>query len=155
MGDNIDLPDRNGVRTPMQWDDSPYAGFTRGKPFTEFVQGELSYYRINVASQMADKTSLFYSISKMVHVRKEHHAFGRGSMRWIETGNPAIVGYVREDAEESLLIFHNLSDVPQTISLDPEVQGSALDLLTDADVSIQPSITFQPYSYRWLKQDGK
>jgi maltose alpha-D-glucosyltransferase / alpha-amylase len=43
MGDNLDLFDRNGVRTPMQWDDSPNAGFTNVTPFAELVKGELSY----------------------------------------------------------------------------------------------------------------
>ena len=43
MGDNLDLFDRNGVRTPMQWDNTPNAGFSKGKPFSEFVKGELGY----------------------------------------------------------------------------------------------------------------
>ncbi len=49
MGDNLNLPDRNGVRTPMQWDDSPNAGFSAVTPFTELVQGDFGYQRVNVA----------------------------------------------------------------------------------------------------------
>src|SRR5258706_12341761 len=74
MGDNLDLPDRNGVRTPMQWDSSPNAGFSTGKPFSYFVQGELGYQHINVASQINDPGSLFHSIKKMIAIRKKHIA---------------------------------------------------------------------------------
>src|SRR5215207_6109391 len=79
MGDNIDLPDRNGVRTPMQWDDSPNAGFTTGKPFTEFVKGQLGFQHLNVASQLADEGSLFHAMNKMIKIRKQYHVFGRGT----------------------------------------------------------------------------
>ena len=86
MGDNIDLPDRNGVRTPMQWDDSPNAGFSNGKPFSEFVKGELGHQFVNVANQVNDPDSLFRSIKRMIAIRKKHAAFGCSSMEWIEIG---------------------------------------------------------------------
>src|SRR5512145_3074933 len=95
MGDNIELFDRNGVRTPMQWDDSPNAGFTTGKPFTELVKDDRNYLHVNVAAQMADSNSLFHAISRMVNVRKEHHTFGRGTMTWVESDNPAFATYTR------------------------------------------------------------
>jgi maltose alpha-D-glucosyltransferase/alpha-amylase len=85
LGDSIDLPDRNGLRAPMQWDDSINAGFTTGKPFTEFIKGELDYHKINVASQVADNNSLLHLISRMITIHKGHQAFGHGSIRWVET----------------------------------------------------------------------
>jgi maltose alpha-D-glucosyltransferase/alpha-amylase len=155
MGDNIDLPDRNGVRTPMQWDDSIDAGFTTGEPFTEFVKGELSYRNVNVASQLADKNSLFHSISRMVNIRKSHHAFGRGSMQWVETDNPAVAVYARKYENESLLILNNLSDSLQTISFPPEYRGGYLDLLSNVKNITESTLAMQPYSYLWLKEHGK
>jgi maltose alpha-D-glucosyltransferase/alpha-amylase len=153
MGDNIDLPDRNGVRTPMQWNDSPNAGFTTGKPFTEFVRGELSYQHVNVASQLADKDSLFHSISRMVNIRKGHAAFGRGTMEWIETNNPALAAYTRGYQDETLLIVNNLSDEPQAMSLPAEYQADYVDLISNAERPIGSSIiTLQPYAYLWLKR---
>ncbi len=100
MGDNIELFDRNGVRTPMQWDDSPNAGFTTGKAFTEFVQGDLGYEHVNVARQMADPNSLFHSIARMVNIRKQHQAFGRGTLDWVLTDNPRLAVYTRNDKDE-------------------------------------------------------
>ncbi|HXD11606.1 MAG TPA: maltose alpha-D-glucosyltransferase [Anaerolineales bacterium] len=152
MGDNLDLPDRNGVRTPMQWDDSPNAGFTTGKPFTEFVKGELGYQHVNVASQMADRDSLFHAISRMVNIRKQHHTFGRGSMEWIIIDNPALAIYTRKYQDEVLLIINNLSHLPQTISLPAEYHTDYTDLISNAAQRLGPSLTLQPYVHLWLKR---
>jgi maltose alpha-D-glucosyltransferase / alpha-amylase len=153
MGDNLDLPDRNGVRTPMQWDDSPNAGFTTGKPFTKFVKGRLDYHHINVASQLVDKNSLFHSISRMVNIRKQHHAFGRGSMEWVITDNPSLATYTRKYQREILLIINNLSDSPQTTSLPPEHQADYIDLISNTAQHIGSSLTLQPYAHLWLKRE--
>ena len=151
MGDNLDLPDRNGVRTPMQWDDSPNAGFTTGRPFTEFVKGELGYQHVNVASQMADTNSLFHSISRMVNIRKQHHTFGRGTMEWIITDNPSLAVYTRKYQDEVFLIINNLSDSPQTLSLPREYQAQYLDLISNTEQRVDSSLMLRPYAHLWLK----
>jgi len=152
MGDNLDLPDRNGVRTPMQWDDSTNAGFTTGKPFTEFVKGKLDYHHINVAHQLADKTSLFHSISHMVNIRKQHHTFGHGTMEWVITDNPSFAVYTRSYQDDVLLIINNLSAAPQIISLPTEYHANYIDLISNTDQHIGTSLTLQPYAHLWLKR---
>jgi maltose alpha-D-glucosyltransferase / alpha-amylase len=152
MGDNLDLPDRNGVRTPMQWNDSPNAGFTTGTPFTEFVQGELGYQRVNVASQLIDKDSLFHSISRMINIRKQHHTFGRGSMKWVEADNPSFAIYTRQYRDETLLIINNLGSSPQTISLPIEYHADYVDLVSRTVQRVGSSLTLQSYAYLWLKR---
>ena len=154
MGDNINLPDRNGVRTPLQWDNSANAGFTTGKAFTEFVQGDLDYHHLNVAGQLADEHSLFHTISRMIQVRKQHHAFGRGTMEWIETGNLAMAAYIRSYEDEGLLILNNLSDSQQTITLPSLHSAEPTDLLTGNVLQLNPSLTLPPYSHFWLKKKG-
>lgn len=155
MGDDIDLPDRNGLRTPMQWDDSINAGFTTGKPFTEFIKGELDYHKVNVASQVADNNSLLHLISRMITIHKGHQAFGHGSIRWVETGNSSVIVYVREYQNESLLILNNLSDSIQIVTFPTEYRGKYLDLITNANYKIGSTLPIQPYSYLWLKAHGK
>ena len=152
MGDNLDLFDRNGVRTPMQWDDSPQAGFTTGLPFTEFVKGDLGYKQVNVARQVADKDSLFHAISRMVNIRKQHHIFGRGSMEWVETNNPSLAVYTRKYLDETLLIINNLSSTAQTISLPHEHQAVYVELLTAKEFHIAASLSLNPHTYLWLKR---
>ena len=152
MGDNIDLPDRNGVRTPMQWDDSPNAGFTTGEPFAQPIQGKLGFRSVNVARQLADKTSLFHSIKRMVDVRRRHSVFGRGSMAWVITDNPSAAVYTRTHQEETLLIINNLSGEPQTLVLPLEYQGAYTDLLSNTRQDTDQKFTLQPYAYLWLKR---
>ena len=154
MGDHIELPDRNGVRTPMQWDDSPNAGFTTGTPFAPLIKGDLGFQRVNVASQLADPTSLFHSIRHMIQVRKQHRAFGHGSMEWMTTDNPALAIYRRQYQDEALLIINNLSSSPQTVTLPSEYQAVYVDLLSNEDQSTTPTMTLQPYAHLWLKRKG-
>jgi maltose alpha-D-glucosyltransferase/alpha-amylase len=152
MGDNIDLFDRNGVRTPMQWDASPNAGFTNGKPFTEFVQGDLGFQNVNVAAQMADKGSLFHSVSRMVNIRKQHQAFGRGVMAWLITDNPQLAMYTRKTKDETLLIIQNLSGAAQHVPLPIDYHSDYIDLLSNVVRHIDSDLTMQPYEYLWLKR---
>jgi maltose alpha-D-glucosyltransferase/alpha-amylase len=152
MGDNLDLPDRNGVRTPMQWDDSPNAGFTTGKPFAELVKGELDFRKVNVVNQLADSDSLFHSISRMINARKEHHAFGSGTMQWIQTDNPSFAVYQRQYEGENLLIVNNLTESSQTVSLSSEHKAGYVDLLSDAEYQIETSLTLEAYAHLWLRK---
>jgi maltose alpha-D-glucosyltransferase/alpha-amylase len=152
MGDNIDLFDRNGVRTPMQWDDSPNGGFTIGRPFTELVRGDLGYEYVNVAKQLADKESLFHAISHMVNIRKRHHAFGRGTMEWVISDNRAFAMYTRSYQDETLLIINNLSSSTQTASLPIEYRADYTDLITNKQQRIDSSLALQPYAHLWLKR---
>lgn len=152
MGDNLDLPDRNGVRTPMQWDDSPNAGFSSGKPYSELVKGELDYHHVNVTGQLADKASLFHSIQHMIAVRKKTSVFGRGNIIWLESNNPSVAAYVREYADDSLLILNNLSSSVQTIRLPVEHHGTHVDLLGGATLAVRETTPLQPFSFLWLQR---
>ena len=152
MGDNLELPDRNGVRTPMQWDDSPNAGFTTGEPFTEFVEGVLSFQHVNVKSQLADRDSLFHTISKMINVRKQYHSFGRGTMEWVQTANQSLAVYTRKYEDEMVLIINNLDDSSQTLVLPEAYQARYVDLLTNHEQQMASTATLQPYEYLWLKR---
>ncbi|MFN8414491.1 MAG: maltose alpha-D-glucosyltransferase [Anaerolineales bacterium] len=151
MGENLNLADRNGVRTPMQWDDSVNAGFSTAKPFSELVQGEFGYQQINVASQVSDPDSLFRSIKRMIAIRKEHTAFGSSSIKWIETGNPTVTAYLREHNGDTLLIFNNLSDSTQVIEIPVEYQKETFDVFTAQPYSLSTTLELKPYSYRWLQ----
>jgi maltose alpha-D-glucosyltransferase/alpha-amylase len=152
MGDNLDLPDRNGVRTPMQWDDSLYGGFTSGQPFTELVRGDLDYHNLNVAKQLEDPTSMFHAIRKMIQVRKQHHIFGRGTMEWVKTDNPSLAIYTRKYQDEILLIINNLSDSVQTVMLPIDDQDVYLDLLSNTERKLNKTLPLPPYAHLWLKR---
>lgn len=160
MGDDIWLPDRNGVRTPMQWEDSPSTGFSHAGEeqfYAPVIQGNpYGPQVVNVAAQRADSNSLWQAIRKMIIVRKTHPAFGWGDFAWAETGTPEVAAYWRRDQQERLLIVNNLSAADQRsrIALPNEASKVASDLLTDTtqftaqDGSLE--LRLSPYQSLWL-----
>jgi maltose alpha-D-glucosyltransferase/alpha-amylase len=151
MGDHLDLFDRNGVRTPMQWDSSPNAGFTSGSPDTELVKGDLAFQKVNVAAQVSDPLSLFHTVRKMIALRKVHAAFGGSSMEWVEVGNPTVAAYLRQNGDEVVLVLSNVSHDVQSVLVPPNYRKDCLDLLSSTVVSLGAELELKPYSYRWLQ----
>jgi len=153
MGDNIWLPDRLGVRTPMQWDAGPNAGFSTAPAerlyapvITDPVYG---YQRVNVAAQRADPGSLFQTLRRMIRVRKAHPVFGRGTFHPLRPAHSAVLAYRREYAGETIVVVQNLSDREQQAVLD--LTGLATDLFTGATYSLD-SLTLAPCQYLWLSR---
>jgi len=151
MGDNLDLPDRNGVRTPMQWDATRHAGFTNGTPYSAFATGQASYERINVASQMKDPNSLFSSLQKMIAIRKQHPAFASSGMEWMDTGSPAVAGYTRSKDGETILLLNNLSEEPVSVKIPSDYLVNVLDLFSGQTFVLPMHLTLEPYSYFWFQ----
>jgi maltose alpha-D-glucosyltransferase / alpha-amylase len=143
MGDNIWLPDRNGVRTPMQWTGGANAGFSGAptdKLYAPLIAGAAyGAATLNVQAQSADPNSLLNSVRRMIRVRKQHPALGLGSFAWADTGgNSAILAYGWRSPDENLLIVQNLSSQPQAVKLQLEPGSRLHELLTDRDVALQP-----------------
>ncbi|MCZ2123673.1 MAG: maltose alpha-D-glucosyltransferase [Anaerolineales bacterium] len=151
MGDDLSLPDRNGVRTPMQWDSSPNAGFSTGTPFVKPIGGEFGAQSVNVQSQINDPHSLFHAIQKMIALRKRHAAFANSVMEWLDAHNAAVAVYVRRSASETLLILNNLSASTQTVKLPSAYQKQFINLFNDERIAIADSLELQPQAYLWLQ----
>jgi maltose alpha-D-glucosyltransferase/alpha-amylase len=84
MGDNVFLGDRNGVRTPMQWSSDRNAGFSRTNPqrliLPIIIDPEYHYEAINVEAQQNNPNSLLWWTKRLIALRKQFHAFGRGTL---------------------------------------------------------------------------
>ncbi len=138
MGDNIWLEDRDGMRTPMQWDDGPNAGFSTGDVPPEHLYSPIitdehfGYRQVNVAAQRADPASLWNSLRHMMAVRKAHLALGRGVCEFLPLENRAVLAFVRANNVETILAVHNLS---------PQEQHSQLDLSRWAGAAVRELIT--------------
>ncbi len=151
MGENLSLPDRNGVRTPMQWDASPSAGFSPVFPYAPFPEGGYTPALLNVAAQSNDSHSLFQRLRHMLAIRKQHHVFGRGGLNWLEDiQNPSVAAYTRALAGETVLVLQNLSDSPQEVAIAPNLRGAARDLLTGQVHHLRTSFSLLPYQFMWL-----
>ena len=166
MGDDIWRHDRNGVRTPMQWDSSKNAGFsTADRLYEPVIEDEVyGYQRVNVAQQRADPSSLWHAIRHMMAVRKRYQAFGRGSFEFVLPENEAVLGYWRiwtppqsSTPPERLLVLANLTDQPQPVSLDLSALAGRepVDILTGERWPVLGHTayhcTLAPYAYHWLQ----
>jgi len=122
MGDNYYLGDRDGVRTPMQWSSDRNAGFSRANPqqlyLPTIIDPVYGYQAINVEAQSGDPSSLLNWMRRMINVRKQHAAFGRGTMTLIYPRNRKILAYLREHDGDTILCVANLADSAQAVELD-------------------------------------
>ena len=122
MGDNIYLGDRDGVRTPMQWNADRNAGFSRA----DFAQLYLpvlmdpvyGYQAINVEAQLRNQHSFLQWFRRLLAVRKQHPVFGTGSFEILHPENAAIFAYVRKQGDDIILCVNNLSPRAQAAELD-------------------------------------
>ncbi|MBN1876848.1 MAG: maltose alpha-D-glucosyltransferase [Anaerolineae bacterium] len=165
MGDNIWLDDRDGVRTPMQWDDGSNAGFTGRDVQTEQLYTPLiddavyGYQHVNVKAQRADPNSLFNWLKSVLRVRHIYPVFGRGALKLLAPDNKTILAYLRYDAETVMLVVNNLSAAPQTVVLDlsdyagRQVIDNLTEEIGDAVASTSYQIKLKGYGFRWLKLD--
>jgi maltose alpha-D-glucosyltransferase / alpha-amylase len=165
MGDNIYLGDRNGVRTPMQWNSDRNAGFSTAVPaklyFPVIMDPIWGYQSINVEAQQSDQSSLLHWTRNMIALRKLFHVFGRGTQEFLNPENRKILAYLRRYEEdgnsETVLCVANLSRFSQPVSLDLArfagmVPVEMLGYVTFPTISAQPyPLTLAPYSFLWLE----
>ncbi len=122
MGDNVYLGDRDGVRTPMQWNPDRNAGFSTADPQQLYLPAILDpvygYQAINVEAQMRSTSSLLNWTRKMLGVRRQHPVFGMGSYEELGSSNPSVLAFVREFGDDKVLCVNNLSRFPQPVELD-------------------------------------
>ncbi len=160
MGDNIYLGDRDGVRTPMQWSPDRNGGFSRADParlvLPPIMDPLYGYEVINVESQSRDPHSLLNWTRRMLAVRKQHHAFGRGSLRFLYPKNRKILAYLREYEGETLLCVANVSRTPQAVELDlSEYAGRVPIELSGGSVfppigQLTYLLTLPPFGFYWF-----
>jgi maltose alpha-D-glucosyltransferase / alpha-amylase len=122
MGDNIYLGDRDGVRTPMQWNADRNAGFSTADPQKLYLPLILDpvygYQGLNVDAQMRSSTSLLSWTRKMIGIRKQHPVFGMGDYEELGSSNPSVLAFVRTFGDDRVLCVNNLSRFPQPVELD-------------------------------------
>jgi maltose alpha-D-glucosyltransferase/alpha-amylase len=146
MGDNIWLDDRNGVRTPMHWDNSENGGFSNTQPYAPLLEGQYGTGHVNVARQMVDSDSLLHTMQRMIKIRKQYHVLGWGGFEWIDAGTNSIAAYLRSDKNENMLVLNNLSDQKQTAQLPFRM---AVNVFSRETTPLE-SLTLQPFQYLWL-----
>jgi len=162
MGDNLRLPERNSVRTPMQWSTEPHGGFTESdKPILPVISGgPYGFEHVNVAAQRTDPYSLMNWMERMIRMRKEAPEIGWGEFSILPTHTREVLAIRYDWRRNSVLVVHNLSAIPRDVSFSvgTEHSRSLVNLLTgercDADEFGKHKLILEPYAYRWFRVGG-
>jgi maltose alpha-D-glucosyltransferase/alpha-amylase len=161
MGDNVFLGDRNGVRTPMQWDGGWNGGFSSADPeslYSPLILNPLhGYQAVNVRSQRRSPHSLLSWMRRIIQVRKSTPVFGRGSMEFLYPENHRVLAYVRQLGNEKVLVVNNLSSSAQAVQLDlSRYKGNILVEMFGRNIfprvgDLPYLLTMGPYQFYWFR----
>jgi maltose alpha-D-glucosyltransferase/alpha-amylase len=164
MGDNLDLPERNCARTPMQWSNEPLAGFTASdKPCLPVIgNGPYGYEHVNAAKQRRDPNSMLNWTERIIRMRKEVPEVGWGDFKVIAVGDPAVLVIRYDWRNNSVLFVHNLDESPREIAFSAGIEGDAGNLLVNllaedhsrANESGKHQLVVEGYGYRWYRVGG-
>jgi maltose alpha-D-glucosyltransferase/alpha-amylase len=161
MGDNIYLGDRNGVRTPMQWDGGWNGGFSAADPerlYQPLISNPLyGYQAVNVESQRRHENSLLNWMRRLIRLRKSSRVFSRGTIEFLWPANHRVLAYVRSLGEEKVLVVNNLSGSAQAAELDLGALAGAIPIEMFGGgpfprISARPYVlTLGPYNFFWFR----
>jgi maltose alpha-D-glucosyltransferase/alpha-amylase len=160
MGDNVYLGDRNGVRTPMQWTGDRNAGFSGADPAALYspiiVDPVYGYQAVNVEAQERIPGSLLHWMRRIIRVRREYPAFGRGTLEFLHPENRHVLAYLREHDGVSILCVVNLSRFSQYVELDLSRFDGRVPTEMVGHVRFPPIgslpylLTFGPHGFYWF-----
>jgi len=161
MGDNVNLGDRNGVRTPMQWDGGWNGGFSAADPEALYSPLMLNpvygYQAVNVQSQKRFEHSLLSWMKRIIRARKSLPVFGRGTIEFLYPANHRVLAYVRQFGKDTILVVNNLSNSAQAVELDlRRYKGNILIEMFGRNPfprigDLPYLLTMGPYQFYWFR----
>lgn len=157
MGEDLSLPGRASVRTPMQWSMNTNGGFSSSdENLTHPIisEGLYGFKKVNVTASQAKPGSLLTWIEHLITTRKQFPEIGLGKLQTIKTAHTAAFIHTFAWKEEKVWFFHNLSDEKITIDLKPfnfQEKGLVQLLGDDPLKKTGKKITLNPYGYRWMR----
>jgi maltose alpha-D-glucosyltransferase/alpha-amylase len=160
MGDNIYLGDRNGVRTPMQWNGERNAGFSSTNPQRLYlplvIDPEFHFEMVNVETQQGNVHSLLWWMKRLFAQRRMHQAFGRGNLEMLTPDNPKTLAFVRHWQDEHILVVANLSRYVQCLRVDMSAYKGMTPIEMMGHTHFPPIgetpyfLTLGPHSFYWF-----
>ncbi|MBN1966631.1 MAG: maltose alpha-D-glucosyltransferase [Anaerolineae bacterium] len=159
MGDNINLFDRNGLRTPMQWDDGLNAGFSNADPTALYApvidDPVYGYKQVNVAAQHADPDSLLNRVRHMIHTFKALPVLSNGDLNWLLDAPVSVLAFWRSSGTDTVLALHNLSSSTVQVPLGQQFAARQMtDLLTGETITTAEYLPLKAHEFRWLRPVG-
>jgi maltose alpha-D-glucosyltransferase/alpha-amylase len=161
MGDNIYLGDRNGVRTPMQWNGGWNGGFSAADPerlYSPMISNSVyGYQAVNVESQRRSEHSLLSWTKSLIQTRNLFQVFSRGSIEFLDPSNHRVLAYVRQLGGEKVLVVNNLSSSAQAVELNLQRYKGHIPIemfgrnLFPRIGELPYLLTLGPYQFYWFR----
>ncbi|HEV2149723.1 MAG TPA: alpha-amylase family protein [Longimicrobiaceae bacterium] len=161
LGEDLSLPERQSVRTVMQWSDDPNGGFSVADAdelaMPTVKKGKFAYRKVNVAAQELERDSLLFWLERAIRTRRECPEFGWGESSVVEVKHPAVFAHRADWGPNTLIAVHNLGAEPAEVVLDiseddPDHIVDVLgDCLYDAVNGGEHRVRLEGYGYRWFR----
>lgn len=133
---------RDNARTPMQWDDSAYAGFSTANPW---IMVNPNYTKINAKDQVNRKDSVFKYYQKLIKLRHESELIVYGTYDLILDDDKDIYAYIRTLGDEKLIVYCNFSENTREVELPEEFVNKKVLISNYSDAKANQKITLRPY----------
>ena len=133
---------RDNARTPMQWDDSAYAGFSTANPW---IMVNPNYTKINAKDQVNREDSVFKYYQKLIKLRHESELIVYGTYDLILDDDKDIYAYIRTLGDEKLIVYCNFSENTREVELPEEFVNKKVLISNYSDAKANQKITLRPY----------
>ncbi len=133
---------RDNARTPMQWDDSPQAGFTDGTPW---IPVNPNYREINAKAETANPASVFHYYKKLIALRKQNPIMVYGKYELLLEESEELFVYTRTLEQEKLLVVCNFTDKETPFTIPGEFIGMPCLISNLENGYEKQDITVKPY----------
>ncbi len=133
---------RDNARTPMQWDDSAYAGFSTANPW---IMVNPNYTKINAKDQVNRKDSVFKYYQKLIKLRHESELIVYGTYDLILDDDKDIYAYIRTLGDEKLIVYCNFSENTRKVEIPEEFVNKKVLISNYSDAKANQKITLRPY----------
>ncbi|MCC9135810.1 alpha-amylase family protein [Pontibacter silvestris] len=162
MGDDLSLPERNSVRTVMQWSPEENAGFSDAPPVQwprpVIDKGDFAYQHVNVWGQQRQTNSLLNWMERVIRLRRQCPELGDGKCDIIETGNEQVFAHSC-GLQYTLIAVHNMGETACTVTIPDLIEQDAtiLEVFSNNNYELpqQGQVKLDPYAYRWFRLHPK
>jgi maltose alpha-D-glucosyltransferase/alpha-amylase len=160
MGDDLSLPERNAIRTPMQWTDQRHAAFSSTSRARDLCRpvitgGEFGYETVNVLAQRHEPDSMLSWMERMLRALRECPEMSTGTCTAVDVGQRSVLALRHEAPTGVVLALTNLGPKKVTVDGTPAATGHAISIFADRDYGpVDDSLAeleLDGYGYRWIR----
>lgn len=142
---------RDNARTPMQWNNQLYAGFSHFKPWINVID---NYSLVNVENNINDPHSIFHYYQQLIKLRKNYKIISEGSYESFEENHPTVFAYKRHYLDEELIVINNFYGQATKFIVE-NIHDYQVLIDNYEDTTFIQTLTLRPYESIVLYQKNK